>query len=89
MPWWQSVIVKWVTGPSAHEGGDQNVMQEPLVEAVKVLLPLLHIKLGLIKQFVKQLEPEIEASGVGSQRAPKNQSRKASFPELSESERAA
>lgn len=64
---------------SDHEGGDQNVMQEPLVEPVKVLLPLLHIKLGLIKQFVKQLEPESEASGVGSQRAPKTKAGKRVF----------
>ena len=35
--------------------------QEPLVEPLKVLFPPLHIKLGIIKQFIKQLDPEGEA----------------------------
>ena len=35
-----------------------NVKQTPLVEPKKVLLPPLHIKPGLIKQFVKELNPE-------------------------------
>ena len=29
------------------------VINEPLIEAVKIILPTLHIKLGLFKQFVK------------------------------------
>ena len=33
-----------------------NVSREPLVSREKVLLPLLHIKLGLVKQFVKALD---------------------------------
>ena len=33
--------------------GIKNVSQRPLVDAQKVLLPPLHIKLGLIKNFVK------------------------------------
>lgn len=36
--------------------GKLNVIREPLVEPAKVLLPPLHIKLGLIKQFVKALD---------------------------------
>ena len=32
--------------------------QTPLVDPKKVLMPPLHIKLGLIKQFVKKLNPE-------------------------------
>ena len=35
-----------------------NVIREPLVSQEKVLLPPLHIKLGLIKQFVKALDFE-------------------------------
>lgn len=33
--------------------GTANVIHEPLVPADKVLLPPLHIKLGLFKNFVK------------------------------------
>lgn len=36
--------------------GSFNVLQKPLVEPKKILLPPLHIKLGLIKQFVKALD---------------------------------
>ena len=43
------------------EVGAHNVKQELLVEPKKVLMPLLHIKLGLIKQYVKLLDPEGEA----------------------------
>ena len=35
--------------------GKQNVINEPLVSREKILLPPLHIKLGLMKQFVKAL----------------------------------
>ena len=31
----------------------KNIMKSPLVNLKKVLLPSVHIKLGLIKQFVK------------------------------------
>ena len=41
--------------------GKLNVLRQPLVETKKVLLPPLHIKLGLIKQFVKALGHEGEA----------------------------
>lgn len=46
---------------TGYEVGAHNVKQEPLVEPTKILMPPLHIKLGLIKQFVKQLNPESEA----------------------------
>lgn len=36
--------------------GKQNVVNEPLVTREKILLPPLHIKLGLMKQFVKALD---------------------------------
>lgn len=35
--------------------GDKNVENEPLINPQKVLLPPLHIKLGLMKQFFKAL----------------------------------
>ena len=37
-----------------------NVIREPLVSLEKVLLPPLHIKLGLVKQLVKALDFEGE-----------------------------
>ena len=43
---------------TGYEVGAHTLKQEPLVEPRKVLMPPLHIKLGLIKQFVKQLDPE-------------------------------
>ena len=44
---------------SSYEIGTYNVKQQPLVDAAKILMPPLHIKLGLIKQFVKQLDTEV------------------------------
>ena len=46
---------------SSYEIGTYNVKQQPLVDAAKILMPPLHIKLCLIKQFVKQLDTEGEA----------------------------
>ena len=36
--------------------GKQNVIKPPLVSRDKIILPPLHIKLGLIKQYVKALD---------------------------------
>ena len=36
--------------------GENNVINEPLVNCDSILLPPLHIKLGLMKQFVKALD---------------------------------
>ena len=33
--------------------GEENVIAEPLVDRSKIIFPPLHIKLGLVKQFVK------------------------------------
>lgn len=41
--------------------GENNVKYVPLVKKEKVILPPLHIKLGLIKNFVKALDQEGEA----------------------------
>lgn len=38
--------------------GAQNLTREPLVQKEKIYLPPLHIKLGLIKNFVKALDKE-------------------------------
>ncbi|KAI6651281.1 hypothetical protein LOD99_5429 [Oopsacas minuta] len=38
--------------------GDKNIIHEPLVDPLKILLPPLHIKLGLMKQFVTALDKE-------------------------------
>lgn len=42
------------------EPGSKNVIRQSLVDPRKVLLPPLHIKLGLMKQFVKALSKEGE-----------------------------
>ena len=41
--------------------GFHNVLNPPLIERSKILLPPLHIKLGLAKQFVKSLKPTSHA----------------------------
>ena len=38
--------------------GSNNVIKDSLVDRLKILLPPLHIKLGLITQFVKALDKE-------------------------------
>ena len=38
---------------------DANVQHEPLVDRKKIIFPPLHIKLGLMKQFVKALKTEV------------------------------
>lgn len=41
--------------------GHHNVKNKPIVEPDRVLMPPLHIKLGLMKQFVKALPQDSEA----------------------------
>src|SRR6185436_10416008 len=36
--------------------GDKNIINDPLVDRKKIVLPPLHIKLGLMKQFTKALD---------------------------------
>ena len=38
--------------------GEKNIQVQPLVERSKIVFPPLHIKLGVIKQFVKALSKE-------------------------------
>ena len=40
------------------EPGSYNILSHALVEPSKILLPPLHIKLGLMKNFVKVLDRE-------------------------------
>ena len=46
---------RWPTR-NALKVGEENIIREPLVERKKIMLPPLHIKLGLMKQFVKALD---------------------------------
>lgn len=48
---------EWPTR-SSLKIGDKNIVKQNLVPPKKVLLPPLHIKLGLMKQFVKALDKE-------------------------------
>jgi hypothetical protein len=36
--------------------GKENIAAEPLVDSANILLPRLHIKLGVMKNFVKTLD---------------------------------
>ena len=38
--------------------GEKDIINEPLVDGNKIIFPPLHIKLGLMKQFVKALNKE-------------------------------
>jgi hypothetical protein len=38
--------------------GERNVVHDPLVDAAKVFLPPLHIRLGLVKNFVKAMKKD-------------------------------
>ena len=48
---------EWPSRPEL-EPGSHNVLSHPLVEPSKILLPPLHLKLGLMKNFVKALDRE-------------------------------
>jgi hypothetical protein len=39
-------------------GGGQNVINEPLVARERIILPPLHIKIGLMRQFLKTLNKD-------------------------------
>jgi hypothetical protein len=38
--------------------GERNAVHDPLVDAAKVFLPPLHIKLGLVENFVKAMKKD-------------------------------
>ena len=54
------VVKNWPTRED-FTPGFHNVLNSPLIEWSKMLLPPLHIKLGLAKQFVKGLKPTSRA----------------------------
>ena len=41
--------------------GKSNIKWDRLIELIKILMPPLHIKLGLIKQFVEALDKNSDA----------------------------
>ena len=47
----------WPAGKSL-ERGIMNLENQPLVEPSKILLPSMHLKLGLMKNFVKTMNQE-------------------------------
>jgi hypothetical protein len=48
--------VKHRKNTSEPDPAERNVVHDPLVYAAKVLLPPLHVKLGLVKNFVKAMK---------------------------------
>ena len=56
----QYTITKWPPRKQLVPG-EMNVANEPLVDPQKIFLPPLHIKLGLMKVFVKALKRDGEA----------------------------
>ena len=56
--------------------GLKNVANPPLVSPNKIILPPLHIKLGLIKQFVKAIDKDCDAINFLKTKFPKLSSAK-------------
>lgn len=48
-----------IASQKKHIGGKHNVKHNPLVDPKKVYLPPLHIKLGLIKNFIKGIDKKL------------------------------
>lgn len=46
--------------PVEFQIGKHNLKSEPIVESTSILIPSLHIKLVLMKQFVKAVDPSSE-----------------------------
>ena len=46
---------------NAYTLGEFNVENEPLICSELIVLPILHIKLGLVKQFVKYIDKKSDA----------------------------
>jgi len=51
--------------------GEKNVQHPPLVEAQKIVLPALHIKLGMMKNFVKAMDRDGSAFKYLAQKFPR------------------
>ena len=46
---------------NAYTIGEFNVENEPLIFFESIVLPILHIKLGLVKKFVKYMDKKSDA----------------------------
>lgn len=64
-------IVKQWPPREQYIPGQKNIIQPPLVERDKIFLPPLHIKLGLMKNFVKAMNKEGRGFQYLKQRFPK------------------
>ena len=42
--------------------GEHSVVNEPLIDSDDIILPVLHLKLGLFKQFIKYLQNDAAKS---------------------------
>jgi hypothetical protein len=51
--------------------GGQNVINEPLVARDRIILPSLHIKIGLMKRFVKALNKDGSCKEYIAHKAPR------------------
>ena len=47
---------EWPPSNTIQYTGEKNIVNNPLVNRKNIILPPLHIKLGLMKQFVKALD---------------------------------
>ena len=56
---------------NSFEPGQRNVAEDPLVDTKNVILPLLHIKLGIVKHFVKAIVRNKKAFGYLKSKFPK------------------
>jgi hypothetical protein len=50
--------------------GEINVVHDPLVDAAKVFLPSLYMKLGLVKHFVKAMKKDGPFCNICSRNSP-------------------
>jgi len=53
-----SLLEKGFACQKSLEPGIMNVENQPLVEPSKILLPSIHLKLGLMKNFIKAMNQE-------------------------------
>ena len=54
------ILKNWPPRTEMNPDRKFNILHEPLVDRDRIILPPLHIKLGLIKQFVRALDQESE-----------------------------
>ena len=65
--------IRWQERTSLKKG-DPNVTADPLIDPRKIILPPLHNKLGLMKQFVKAIAPKnIQKTGSHQQQGNQQQ----------------